>query len=192
MRLQQCLTLTLALTLLLGCAPRRLAAPGGVTLKPGDYVEGSYRVPDFNPQQVSFALEPFTVERARGVAPNTIQDLLQQELAKALANNGLSTTPSTEQPACQLSGTVEKVQVRGTSLRWLIGKITADLTISGTIRRGEEVLFAFQDRVRIVSPLNPGPTPPLETELLLRQVVHTFAIHLMNEILIQGFAAEGG
>ncbi len=194
MRLQGYLALTLILALLLGpaCGPRRLASPGGVSLKPGDYLEASYRAPDFDPEQVSFVLEPFTLDRTQGVAPDTFQTLLQRELAKALADNGLSTTPSEEQPPCRLTGTVEKIQVRGSSLRWLIGKISGDLRVSGTISRGEEVLFAFQDRIHLVSPLNPGRAPPKETELLLQQLVHIFATHLMNELLLQGVAPEGG
>jgi hypothetical protein len=194
MRLKEHLILALTLTLLLGlgCAPRRLASPGGVALKPGDYLEASYRAPDFDPEQVSFILEPFTVQQAQGVAPEVFQTLLKAELAKALADNGLSTTPSEDQPPCPLSGTVEQVRVKGSRFRWLIGQISGDLAVSGTIRRGEEVIFAFQDRVRLVSPINPGPPPPKETELLLKQVAHIFATHLLNELLLQGFAPGGG
>jgi len=194
MRLKTCLTLFLVLALLLGpgCGPHRLASPGGVTLKPADYLEASYRASDFDPEQVSFILEPFTLERTQGVAPDIFQTLLQKELAKALADNGLSTTPSEEQPPCTLTGTVEKVQVWGSRFRWLIGKISGELKVYGTIRRGEEVLFAFQDRIHLVSPLTPGPAPPKEAELLLQQVVHIFATHLVNELLLQGVAPEGG
>jgi hypothetical protein len=197
MRLQQCLTLTLTLLLTLvlggsGCGARPLTvAPGGVDLKPGHYLSAFYRAPEFAPEGVSFALMPFSVEQAQGVAPEVFQALLQRELTQAWQANGLKSAPPGESAAV-LTGTVQAVKVRGRYFRWLTGKIAADLRVSGTIRRGEQVLFAFRDQVRVVSPINPGPPPPKETELLLQQAMRTFVSHLLNELLIHGFTADDG
>ncbi len=80
---------------------------------------------------------------------------------------------------------MQTVEIRGASFRFIAGNITAYLTISGTISRGDETLFAFQDRISLTSPVNPGPPPPREAELLLHLAVRTFAIHLLNELLLK-------
>jgi hypothetical protein len=127
------------------------------------------------------------VKQAQGVAPEAFQTLLQQELVRAWTANGLKVASPGEQ-TCLLTGTVEAVTVRGPRLRRLLGRIAAEVWVSGTIRGGEEVLFAFRDRIRVVSPINPGPAPPKETELLLMQAARMVAVHLLNELLIHGTA----
>ena len=86
---------------------------------------------------------------------------------------------------------MQQVEIRGAPLRLLLGKITAQLTVSGAITRGNETLFAFQDRFSLSSPLNPGPPAPKERELLLHQAARTLAAHLLNELLLYWPEAEG-
>jgi hypothetical protein len=174
-----------------GCGPRLLpAAPPGVTLQPGRYLAGVYVAPGFTPDKVAYKLGSFTVETAAGVAPQDFLTQLQTELARGLEANGLQAPPHGE--ACLLSGTVNRVGVAGGRLRFLTGKISADLVVSGTITRGDQTLFAFQDRVHLTSPVKPGAAAPRENELLLRQVARAFVIHLLNELLLQGAPpAEG-
>jgi hypothetical protein len=83
------------------------------------------------------------------------------------------------------------VALRGAALRFFRGKIDADLVVSGAITRGGDTLFAFQDRFRLSSPVNPGPPAPKEDDLLLRQAAQTFATHLLNELLLYGLPADG-
>jgi uncharacterized membrane protein len=174
-----------------GCVPRPLPpALTGVTLQPGRYLKVYYRAPGFSPDRVTYALTPFTLETAQGVAPDTFQSLFMSELAQAFKANGLKLTRSGD--ACQVSGTVQLVRVSGTSLRFLFGKISVDLIVSGAITQGEQTLFAFFDRVHLTSPLNPGLAAPKEVELLLKQAARTFASHLLTELLLHGLAPEEG
>lgn len=174
-----------------GCVPRTLpSAPGGVTLQPGRYLKEYYRAPGFTPDRVTYALTPFTLETAQGVAPDTFQSLLMSELAQAFKANGLKLARSGD--ACQVSGAVQLVRVSGTSLRFLFGKISVDLIVSGAITQGEQTLFAFKDRVQLTSPLNPGLAAPKEVELLLKQAARTFASHLLTELLLHGLPPEAG
>jgi hypothetical protein len=166
------------------CVPRPLPGPvAGVTLKPGRYLEGYYRAPGFAPAKVTYTLEPFTVEEARGVGPNTFRDLLQAELSQAWEANGLKLKGP--QGSCRISGTVSLVSVEGTFLRFLTGKISARLEVSGAITREGRTLFAFYDRVQMNSPVNPGSPAPKERELLLRQAARLFVDHLLTELLFQ-------
>lgn len=174
-----------------GCVPRALpVTPAGVTLQPGRYLTNYYRAPDFVPDRVTYALTSFTVEVARGVAPDTFQALFMTELARAFKANGLKLAPPGD--ACLVSGTVQSVRVRGTSLRFLFARISADLVVSGAITQGEQTLFAFQDRVHLTSPVNPGLAAPKEVELLLQQAARTFASHLLTELLLHGLTPEEG
>ena len=111
-----------------------------------------------------------------------------EELTRAWEANGLKLSP---QGQTAVTGVVQYVALRGESLRWLTGKIGADLVVSGAITQGTETLFAFQDRFRLSSPVNPGPPAPKEDELLLRQAAHAFAAHLLNEMLLYWPSAEG-
>ena len=174
-----------------GCVPRTLpSAPGGVTLQPGRYLTEHYRAPEFTPDRLTYALTPFTLQTAQGVAPDTFQPLFLAELARAFEANGLELAPPGD--ACLVSGTVQLVRVSGTSLRFLFGKISADLIVSGAITQGEQTLFAFFDRVQLTSPLNPGLAAPKEVELLLKQAARTFASHLLTELLLHGLPPEAG
>jgi hypothetical protein len=181
--------LLLALLLVCSCAPRLApATPTGVTLEPGRYIAEVYRSPDFNPAAVTYTLEPFTVSLAQGVDPAAFAAILQDELSRGLAANGLKITPASE---VRLAGTVQDVDLGGTSVRFLSGKIWVDLVVSGAITRGETTLFAFQDRIHLNSPVNPGPPAPKESDLLLRQAARTLVIHLLNELLLYRPLAEG-
>jgi len=128
------------------------------------------------------------VPAAQEVDPEAFQAQLQAELSRAFQANGLKIDPGSD---TVLSGTVPRLAIRGTSLRFIIGKITAELTVEGRITRGAETLFAFQDRISLTSPLNPGPPAPKEKELLLNQAARTFASHLLNELLLYWPAEEG-
>ena len=172
-----------------GCAPRLApATPAGVVLSPGRYLTAYYRAPDFTPAQATFVLTPFPVETAQGLDADTFQGLFMEELTLAWRDNGLKLSP---QGDTVVNGVVQFVAVRGAILRFLLGKIDADLIVSGAITRGGDTLFACQDRFSLSSPVNPGPPAPKERELLLRQVARTFAIHLLNEMLLYWPPAEG-
>ena len=174
------LMVALAMVCLWGCAPRlKPALPPDVTLQPGRYLKEYYRAPGFSPDRLTYALTPFTPETAQGVAPDTFPSLLMTELTDAFKANGLKLARSGD--ACQVSGAVQLVKVSGTSLRFLFGKISVDLIVSGVITQGEQTLFAFFDRVHLTSPLNPGLAAPKEVELLLKQAARTFASHLLTE-----------
>jgi hypothetical protein len=191
---QIALRLCLAL-LMLGCGscvPRPLPPVSGVTLQPGRFLAGYYAAPDFAPDQVTYDLEPFTVEQARDVDPAGFQALLQTELAQAWEANGLKVKGP--QGVCRVSGAVRLVSVKGTKLRFLTGRIAARLEVSGVITQEGRTLFAFSDRVQVSSPVNPGPAAPKEQEILLRQAARTFVNHLLTELLLYGspgLEAEG-
>jgi hypothetical protein len=174
-----------------GCLPPRSAAPvSGVALQPGRYLEAFYQNPEFVPGREKYLLEPFNLELAGSKDSETFQAILQEELRRAWEANGLKLAETPE--ACRVSGTVHRMRLGGGRLRFLFGKIYADLSISGQITQGEKILFAFQDRIHITSPVKPGAAAPKETELLLRQAARTFAAHLLTEMLLQGLpAAEG-
>jgi hypothetical protein len=173
-----------------GCRGRALPVViAGVTLQPGYYLKEYYCAPDFKPDQVTYALTPFTVARAAGIPPETFQSMLAADLARAFGANGLKVAPEGD---CRLTGTVAEVQIKGTRFRFLAGQISAELTVSGSIIRGEQTLFAFRDRVQVASPINPGPQARREVELLLQQAAREFSSHLMDELLLHGAAAEGG
>jgi hypothetical protein len=191
MRKRTSLSLMLALCLvsLWGCAPRLSpATPAGVALQPGRYLTAYYRAPDSAPAQAKYVLKPFPVETAQGVDADTFQALFMEELTEAWRANGLKLSP---QGDTEVSGVVQFVAVRGTAVRFLRGKIDADLVVSASVTRGGDTLFAGQDRFSLSSPVNPGPPAPKEEELLLRQAARTFAVHLLNEMLLYWPPAEG-
>lgn len=191
MRKRTFLGLVLALCLVghWGCAPRLApATPPEVALSPGRYLTAYYRAPDFTPAQATYVLTPFEVSTAQGVAADTFQGLFMEELTLAWRANGLKFSP---QGDTVVNGVVQFVAVRGAALRFLRGKIDADLVVSAAITRGSDTRFACQDRISLGSPVNPGPPAPKEDELLLRQAARTFAIHLLNEMLLYWPPAEG-
>jgi hypothetical protein len=192
MRMRKCTSLGLMVALCLaclwGCVPRLPpATPAGVTLQPGRYLTAYYRAPDFTPAQATYALTPFPVESAQGVPAETFQNLLMQELTQAWQANGLK--PSAQGDTV-VSGVVQFVAMRGALYRFIRGKLDANLVVSGAITRQGDTLFAFQDRISLSSPVNPGPPAPKEDELLLRQAARTFAVHLLNELLLYWPPAE--
>jgi len=172
-----------------GCAPRLApATPAGIALGPGRYLTAYYRAPDFTPARAAYVLKPFTVETTQGVAQDTFQALFMEELTQAWRANGLKLS---EAGNAVVDGVVQVVQVRGAAFRFIRGRIDADLVVSGAITRGDETVFACQDRISLSSPVNPGPPAPKEDELLLRQAARTFATHLLNEMLLYWPPAEG-
>lgn len=183
------LAAALVLFCLWGCAPRLApATPEGVTLMPGRYLTAYYRAPSFNPAQGTYVLSGFEVAMARGVDAEAFKGLFMEELTLAFRANGLKLS---DQGDTRVNGTVQYVAVRGTVLRFLRGKIDADLIVSAAITKGSDTLFAGQDRISLSSPVNPGPPAPKERELLLRQAARTFAVHLLNEMLLYWPPAEG-
>jgi hypothetical protein len=172
-----------------GCVPRLApAVPPGLTLERGRYLTSFYRAPDFDPARASYVIKPFTVEQAQGVPSGTFGDLFQEELTRAWQDNGLKLSP---QGDAVLSGTVQYVNLRGATLRFLSGKISIDLVVSGVLTQGGETRLAFQDRLYLASPVKPGPPAPKETELLLRDAARILTSHLLTEMLLYGFPAEG-
>jgi hypothetical protein len=183
------LVLALCLACLWGCVPRLSpAVPAGVTLQPGRYLTAYYRAPDFTLAQATYALTPFSVETAQGFPADTFQTLFMQELTQALQANGLKLGLQAD---TVLSGVVQYIAIRGTTFRFIRGRIDADLVVSGAITRGGDTLFAYQDQISLSSPVNPGPAAPKEDELLLRMAARTFADHLLNELLLYWPPAEG-
>jgi hypothetical protein len=183
------LAAALGLLCLWGCAPRLApATPEGVTMQPGRYLTWYYRAPEFTPAQAAYVLTPFEVETAQGVGADTFKGLFMEELTLAWRANGLKLS---DQGDTAVTGTVQFVAVRGRAWRFLSGKISADLIVSAAITKGSDTWFACQDRISLSSPVNPGPPAPKETELILRQAARTFAIHLLNEMLLYWPPAEG-
>ncbi len=177
--------LSLVLVLLGGCAGTGTAVfPAGVTPTRGVYLAKIYRGPDFDPAQAGYALRAFTLEKARGIDPKVFNPIFAEELAKAWDANGLQV--SSKKGALAVSGTIQLVRVQGGSLRFLLGQIYSTIVVSGTITRGNQILFAFEDQVDMSSPILPGKPAPKEKELLLRQTCREFAHHLLNELLLQG------
>ncbi|MBM4294925.1 MAG: hypothetical protein FJ126_08490 [Deltaproteobacteria bacterium] len=184
------LLLGISMTGAVGCVTPRPAALPGVTLQPGRFLESFYRDPEFVPERSNYVLESFNVELAVDMASETFQAMLREEMGRAWDANGLKLGAAED--ACRVSGTVHHVEVGGSRIRFLMGKIHADLSISGVITRGEKTLFAFQDRIHLTTPVRPGRAAPKEGELLVRRAVQEFAAHLLNEILLQGLPpAEG-
>lgn len=193
MSMKRCTSLGLILTLCLvcvwGCVRRPTpAVTPGVTLQPGKYLTAYYRAPDFAPAQATFVITPFSVETAQGFPAESFLTLFMQELTQAWQANGLRISP---QGDTHLGGVIQSVAICGRALRFIRGKIDASLVVSASITRGNETLFACQDRINLSSPVNPGPPAPKEDELLLRQAARTFAVHLLNEMLLYWPPAEG-
>ena len=171
-----------------GCATHRLPPPpAGLPFEPGSYVKEFFFAPGFAPTQVSYALGPFAVEQAQGVAPETFAALFRAELTRAWQDNGLKL--SERKPDCRLAITIHQVS-KCDSLRFLRGQFSTHLVASGTISRNGQILFAFRDRLSLDSPVNPGPPAPKEAELLLQRISKELAIHILNELLLHGLADD--
>jgi hypothetical protein len=184
------LVLALCLFCLWGCCGHRPppAVPPGAALQPGRYLTAYYHAPDFHPGQTTYILTPFTVETAQGFPADTFQTLFMQELTQAWQANGLTISP---QGNTDVGGVIQSVAICGRALRFIRGKIDASLVVSASITRGNDTLFACQDRISLSSPVNPGPPAPKEDELLLRHAARIFAVHLLNELLLYWPPAEG-
>jgi hypothetical protein len=177
--------LSLGLVLLSGCASVGPAKfPAGITLTIGTYISKAYRAPDFDPVKAGYVLKPFNLVQAKGIDPAVFKPIFAAELAKAWDDNGLQLSPKKD--ALTVSGDILLVRVRGGHFRFLLGQIYSTLVVSGTVRRGDQVLFAFEDHIDVSSPILPGKAAPREKELLLRQACKEFARHLLNELLLQG------
>jgi len=197
------------LGLVAGCTPR--FQPGevsGLPLQPGNYLTGFARGADFQPVGQSFRVTAFPLDQVFGIEPEVAGQLFQEEMAAALAANGLNA--GKEQPGCTVSGAIDHLSLRSPFIRLLTGKSHADLSVSGAISQGENVVFAFQDRVSFTVLVSPRQ-PPLEPSLLARRAFRQFAHNLLNELLLppspaprppiteipapaedQGFTAEDG
>jgi hypothetical protein len=172
-----------------GCAPRVApAVPAGIALEPGRYLNLVYRAPDFAPARATYTLEAFQLDQVQGLSPAAMQTIWDSELAQAWRANGLRVST---QGDIRLAGTIQVATLRGETLRYFTGRVYATLAVSGAMTRGDEVVFAFQDRLHLTSPVNPGPGAPKEGELLLRQAARTVAGHVLNELLLYGLPAEG-
>ncbi len=184
------LFLCLALLLLAGCRGLSLPpAPAGVALQPGQYLAEYYAAPDFTPARLRYHLAPFTVEAAQDVDSAAFLRVFQAELARAFEANGLALA-GTREADCRVAGVVHRVRV-SSAWRFLRGRISGELQVSGTFTRGPLVVSAFRDSLRLTSPLAPGPAAPQEAELLLRQLSRAFAQRLLNQLLLYGLAASG-
>ena len=180
-----------ALTAVSACGPRALPPkPAAVVFLPGEYVEESYFAPDFKPADTIYALNAFPVARAINASAEAFQKIFQEGLVRAWQAQGLKI--GSGQNACSLSGTIQYLAVKGARLRWLTGRLFASLTISGTITRGDQVLFAFRDQVYLSSPLAPGVAAPREKDILLARLAQEAVNHLLNELLLHGLTAESG
>ncbi len=186
-----CLWVTSVLAVLTvgACGPRLMlpAAPAGVPLQPGIYVKESYLAPGFKPEELSYILGDFTVTEASGASPELFLKIFQDELSKSWQAQGLKLGPGKN--AATLSGTIQNLAVQGARLRWLTGRLQASLVIAGTITRGDQVLFAFQDALEVSSPMAPGPPAPREQDLLLRQLAREAIHHVLNELLLKALQA---
>ena len=180
-----------ALTALGACGPRPLpAAFAGLPLQPGRYVKESYFAPNFKPVEATYTINAFPVAAARNLSSEEFSKLFQEELVRAWQAQGLKV--GSGKKTCRLSGTIHHLSVKGARLRFLTGRLHATLTISGAITRGDQVLFAFRDRVTMSSPVAPGLGAPKEKELLLSQLARETVFHLLNELLLHGPSIESG
>jgi hypothetical protein len=173
------------------CRPRALpAGAAAVPYQPGRYVKESYFAPDFRPEEMVYTLDAFTVTKASNSPEQAFQKIFQEELVRGWQAQGLKLGP--EKDAGRVSGTIHRVSVWGSRLRWLTGRLHASLAVSGAITRGSQVLFAFRDQVYMSSPLAPGRAPLHEKDLLLRRLARETVHRLLNELLLHGVTAESG
>jgi hypothetical protein len=176
---------------LLSCAATPSPAPSlGVALTPGRFLAWYAYTPGFAPDQAVYRLGSFMVTEARETSANQFLSLFNAEMTRAFAANGLKWADSPE--ACQISGEIRLIEVKGANLRFLRGRITGVLEVAGRITKGNQVLFAFHDRLTLDSPLSPGAAAPKETELLLTHLCREFAQRLLTEMLLQGLPRDSG
>ncbi|MEJ5329939.1 MAG: hypothetical protein WHT07_07280 [Desulfobaccales bacterium] len=174
--------LCLAFLLAAGCLKPSLPPPSsGVDFRPGSYVREFYAAPDFAPTAGRYHVAPIRVEAVSGAEPESARQLFQAEVSQALTANGLAVNPA---PAdFELCLVVHRLEV-SRAFRWLRGRISATLALSGTITHKDRPVFAFRDALRLTSPLAPGPAAPEETQLLLRQLFREAARRMVNQMLL--------
>lgn len=174
--------LCLALLFYAGCLQPSLPPPSsGVELGPGRYAREYYASPDFAPTAGRYHLAPIRVEAVSGADPESARRLFQAEVSQALTANGLAVHPA---PAdLELTLVLHHLEV-SRAFRWLRGRISATLALSGTITHKDRPVFAFRDTLRLTSPLAPGPAAPEETQLLLRQLFREAARRMVNQMLL--------
>ncbi len=95
-------------------------------------------------------------------------------------------------PTVIVSGVVAKFVVASPAWRFLSGRGHVDLVVVGEMRRGREVVFAWQDEVTINPPVNPKHRPTLEPDLMARLAVRRFTTDLLNELLLPPKNRAGG
>jgi hypothetical protein len=182
-----------------GCAPARHPAGfAGLSMEPGRYLQKYYRNPHFEPATAVYQVEPFPVEQVSGIGPEQARVLFHEELLKAMIANGLQVS-QTEAPAGRqkpkegqgksiptviVSGVVAKFVVASPAWRFLSGRGHVDLVVVGEMRRGREIVFAWQDEVTVNPPVNPQHRPTLEPDLMARLAVRRFTTDLLNELLL--------
>lgn len=159
--------------------PMPVAAPG---LDRARYVQSAYRTPGFKPSAIEYLLEPLPVALTQGIEPEEAAQVFYEELVQAMQANGLRVNQGNAEAI--LSGQVERFTVASPVWRFLSGRGQAQLQVRGEIRRGQEVLFAFQDAVKVNPPVNPRYRPALEPNLLARQAARRLATNVLNELLL--------
>jgi hypothetical protein len=184
----------------------------GVLIEPGRYLQKYYRNPHFEPATAVYQVEPFSVEQVTGIGPEQARVLFHEELLKAMIANGLQVS-QTEAPAGRqkpkespadllgitgtpregqgkstptviVSGVVAKFVVASPAWRFLSGRGHVDLVVVGEMRRGREIVFAWQDEVTVNPPVNPKHRPTLEPDLMARLAARRFTTDLLNELLL--------
>lgn len=176
------LLLVLAAGVLLACAAQRQVPLGDPSLGAGRYLTAYYRSPEFEVGPGRWRLPSWELGEISGLSRELAGQLLQDEIAAALADNGLLSQD--HDGDFMLTGTVQRLRVASPFWRWLSGRGTVILEVRGELRRHQEVLFAFHDAVKISPPINPSHRPTSEPELLARLALRQFAVHLLNELLL--------
>lgn len=177
------------LAALCACAAARPGGGAGQDLEPGRYLQQVYRSPELQPAAMGYTVAPLPVVLAQGISAQEAATVLQEELLQALQANGLRVNRGN--PDAALSGQVERFTVAAPLWRFLSGRGQAQVRVRGEIRRGQEVLFAFQDEVTVNPAVNPRHKPALEPNLLARQAARRLAMNLVNELLLPPRQAAG-
>jgi hypothetical protein len=176
--------LLLGLVVLVSASCAGVPPYGGAAsdLQPGRYVQRVYRSPDFNPAALTYQLEPLPVTFSQGLSPQEAADLFNTVLVQTMQANGLQI--AAKPGAAVLTGQVERFTVASPAWRFLSGRGQVQIQARGEIRQGQEVVFAFQDWVKINPAVNPRHQPGLERDLLAQQAARRLAMNLLNEMLL--------
>lgn len=172
----------LLLCLPLACAGPRPWPQTAPPLQPGRYLTAYYRSPDLHLMAARWRLGDWQLQQLQGLSPEQALALLRAELTAAFAANGLVFQEG--EADYVVSGTVNRWQLSPPFWRWLSGRGTVILEVTGEIRRQQELVFAFYDRLKLTPAINPRRQPTLEPELLARLAARRFAANLLNELLL--------